>query len=212
MEFLQTAAENDDGALAYLFEESIETFSYRGEKFGIPISKLREEQGLTVEEVPPLTYSPEEFGDMVKRQVTDHDADLVVIDGLKGYRSAIKGASDTVDLRERLHALTRYLVNQNVSVILIDEHHEVTGLTQPTGSSISYLADNLVYEKFRGSDGELQRVVGVLKKRVGDFETTPRKFSISSDGMTVGASLTRLDGVLETASGASRTNEDANED
>jgi circadian clock protein KaiC len=198
-EFLQTAAENGDSPIAYLFEESIELFSYRAQSFDIPVTELREAQKMTVEEIPPLTFSPEEFGDMVKRQVQAEDADLVVIDGLKGYRSSIKGGAETIDLQERLHALTRYLVNQNVTVILIDEHHEVTGLTQPTGSSISYLADNLLYEKFRGSRGEFQRIVGVLKKRVGAFETTPRQFEITSDGLDVGNPLTELDGVLDTA-------------
>lgn len=196
-EFLQTAAINDAGALAYLFEESLETFTHRGESFGIPITQLREDGSLTVEEILPQTRSPEEFARLVKHQVEAQNAKLVVLDGIEGYRTAIKGGEGNVDLRKRFHALTRYLTNKNVTVILIDERHQVTGLPQPTGSNISYLADNLLFQQYLELNGELQRIVGVLKKRVSGFETAPRRFRITADGIEVGEPLTDVHGILD---------------
>jgi circadian clock protein KaiC len=99
-------------------------------------------------------------------------------------------------LRKRLHALTRYLTNMNVTVILLDERHAVTGLPQPTGSNISYLADNLLFQHYLERQGELQRVMGVLKKRVSGFETAPRWFQITADGIKMGDSLTDMHGIL----------------
>lgn len=195
-EFLHTVAVNEGGALAYLFEESLETFTHRGETFGIPITKLRENGGLTVEEILPQTQSPEEFAQLVKQQVETQDANLVVLDGIEGYQAAIKGGGDDVDLHKRLHALTQYLTNMNVTVVLLDERHQVTGLSRPTGSNISYLADNLLFQQYLGREGELQRVIGVLKKRVSDFETTPHRFQITANGIEVGSALTDIRGVL----------------
>jgi len=68
-EFLQTAAANDEEALAYLFEESLETFTHRSETFDIPITRLRETGALTVEEILPQALSPEEFTRLVKSHV-----------------------------------------------------------------------------------------------------------------------------------------------
>lgn len=196
-EFLHTVATNEDGALAYLFEESLNTFTHRGETFGIPLTQLRDDGALTVEEIVPLAFSPEEFAQLVRTQVEDQAAKLVVLDGIEGYRASIKGGEGGVDLRQRLHALTRYLTNMNVTVILIDERHEVTGLPQPTGSNISYLADNLLFQQYIELEGELQRIVGVLKKRVSGFETSPRRFRITSDGIVVDDPLTNVHGILD---------------
>lgn len=196
-EFLHTAAINDTGGLAYLFEESIETFSHRAETFGIPVTELCEEGSLTIEEIRPLAHSPEEFAHLVKTQIDDRSANLVVIDGIEGYSTAIKGNEGGVDLQERLHALTRYLTNMNVTVILIDQRHQVTGLPQPTGSNISYLADNLIFQQYMELDGEIQRIVGVLKKRVSDFKNVPARFEITADGVKVDAPLSNVRGILE---------------
>lgn len=195
-EFLQTAAENGDGALAYLFEESLTTFTHRSEQFGIPVTQLREDGTLSVEPILVLERSPEEFSQLVRKQVEQQEADLVVIDGIQGYKNSIKGGVEDLDLRQRLHALTVYLTNMNVSVILLDQRHEITGLTQPTSMDVSYLADNLVYQQYVEIDGDLQRVAGVLKKRVGGFETVPRRFTITADGIAVGEEMTGYHGIL----------------
>ena len=196
-EFLQTGAANGDTTLAYLFEESIDTFSYRSESFGIPVTQLCDQGTLSIQTIEPLTQSPEEFAHLVKTQVEDENAELVVIDGIEGYKTAIKGGEGEIDLRRKLHALTRYLKSANISVILVDERSEVMGLPQPTSANVSYLADNIVFQNYIEIDGELQRVVGVLKKRIGGFETAPRQFRITADGLEVGDPLTDLHGVLE---------------
>jgi len=196
-EFLHTVATNGEVALAYLFEESLETFTHRSETFGIPITQLRDDSSLIVDAIDPQTLSPEEFAHRVKTHVEEEAAKLVVIDGIEGYKAAIKGGEGTINLRQRLHALTRYLTNMNVTVILIDERHAVTGLPQPTGSNVSYLADNLLFQQYIELEGELQRVVGTLKKRVSGFETTPRRYRITGDGIAVGDPVTDVRGVLE---------------
>lgn len=73
----------------------------------------------------------------------------------------------------------------------------MTGLPQPTGSNVSYLADNLIFQQYLELEGELQRVVGVLKKRVSSFETIPRRFRITADGIEVGEPLTDVQGILD---------------
>src|SRR6056297_75687 len=104
----------DDGgtALGYLFEESIEQFTYRCENLGIPISELREAGQLQLTEVEPLVRSAEEFGQHVVSEVEAHDPAAVFIDGLAGYKLSLQG--DDQRLVRRLHGLTRLLKNRNV--------------------------------------------------------------------------------------------------
>lgn len=193
-EFLQTAAENDGAPLAYLFEESIDTFTYRSETFDIPIRQLCDGDALTVEEIEPLTLSPEEFAQMVTTQVEAQESELVVIDGIDGYRTSIQGDEN---LTRKLHALTRYLKNMNVTVILLDELSDVTGVATPTSSNVSYLADNIMLLKYIEMDGHLRRVASVLKKRVGRFEDQLREYRITDQGIKLGEPLTDVQGILD---------------
>lgn len=196
-QFLANAATQGEPALAYLFEESIETFVHRSETFGHPVSELRDAGSLFVEEIDALSLSPEEFAHQVRTQVQDHGIELVAIDGIAGYRSAIKSGQADVAVRRRLRALIQRLVRTNASVILVDQRREVTGFPEPTSESVSHLADNIVFENYVEDGGELKRVVGVLKKRVGGFETVPRRFEITADGLEVGEPASEMQGVFE---------------
>lgn len=196
-QFLANAAAEGEAALAYLFDESIETFVHRSETFGLPVSDLREAGSLFVEEIDALSLSPEEFAHQVREQVRDYDGELVVIDGIAGYKNAIKGGEEDVALGRRLRALIQRLVRTNASVILVDQRREVTGFPEPTSESVSYLADNIVFENYIEVEGQLQRVVGVLKKRIGGFETVPRRFEITAEGLDVGEPVSGMHGVFE---------------
>ena len=72
----------------------------------------------------------------------------------------------------------------------------MTGTFQASDSHVSYLADNVLFIRYIEVEGEIQKAVGVLKKRFGAFESTLREFSIDSDGIQVGATLSDLRGVL----------------
>lgn len=45
-------------------------------------------------------------------------------------------------------------------------------------------------------DGHLHKAIGILKKRVSDFERTLREFKITKYGIKVGEPLTKLRGIL----------------
>ncbi|GAA0645608.1 ATPase domain-containing protein [Salarchaeum japonicum] len=193
-QFLREAAENGDNPIAYLFEESPETFTYRSEAFDIPVSDLRESGDLYLEPIEPLDLSPEEFARDVQRHVEERDSNVVLIDGVEGYKMSLQGNEGA--LGAKLHALVRYLTNLGVTVLLVDEIKEVTGVPRPTSANVSYVADNIMFLSYVEMGGELRRVMGVLKKRVGDFEHTLREFSISERGIELGEPLHGLQGVL----------------
>jgi circadian clock protein KaiC len=117
-----------------------------------------------------------------------------MIDGIDGYTVALQGQEDQIV--RKLHALSRYLTNMGVSVILVDEVSTVTGEFQPTDTGISYLADNIVFLRHLELDGELRKAMGVLKMRTSDFERTLREFQITEHGITVGEPLAGLRGIL----------------
>jgi len=193
--FVTEAARREERAAVYLFEESRATYTHRADSIGLPVSDLADGDHLTVEQIESLARSPEEFAAMVRDEVERRGAQVVMIDGIAGYRLAIQG--DEQDPVRKLHALCRYLTNVGVTVILVDEVDEMLGSVGPTATGISYLADNIVFMRYAEVDGELRKVVGVLKKRVSDFERTMREFEITDEGVQVGEPLTGLKRILD---------------
>ncbi|RQG90765.1 ATPase domain-containing protein [Natrarchaeobius chitinivorans] len=194
-QFLTQAAERGDSPVAYLFEESPKTFVHRADSIGLSLDRLREEEKLSIEAVEPLALSAEEFAQRVKRRVESNETGIVMIDGVEGYKVALQGEGSK--LGRKLHALIRYLKNENVAVLLLDETDQVTGMPSATSAKISYIADNVVFLNYVETGGELRKGIGVLKKRAGNFERTIREFEITPEGIVVGEPLTGIEGILE---------------
>nr|WP_267899447.1 ATPase domain-containing protein [Halorientalis pallida] len=141
-----------------------------------------------------MAQSAEEFAQRVRREVEENGTEVVMIDGIDGYTLSIQG--EQTALRRKLHALCRYLKNVGVTVILVDEVDGVTGEFQATDAGISYLADNVLFLRYHEINGELRKAIGVLKKRLSDFENALRAFEITGDGVVVGDHLSGHQGVL----------------
>ncbi len=192
-QFAQEAAARGERSVVYLFEEARETFTRRSEAVGIPVEEMVEDGHLRVEETEGLDLSPQEFAARVREEVEDWGAELVMVDGLAGYRITLEKQDEVL---RNVHALGRYLKNMGVTTLLVDETSEVLGEFRATEDNISYIADNIVVLRHLELGGELRKAIGVLKKRTSDYERTLREYAITEDGIRVGEPLTGLRGIL----------------
>lgn len=192
IQFMKEAAARGERGVVYSFEEAGGTILHRCESIGMPLRELTAAGSLSIVEVEPLRFSPGEFALLVRRQVEREGVRIVMIDGIAGYQLTMSGD----DLVAHLHALGRYLQNMGVTVLLVNELDSITGDFQATEAGISYLCDNLVFLRYLELRGELRRAVGVLKKRLSDFDKTLREIEITCDGVIVGVPLAGLRGVL----------------
>ncbi|MBW3628775.1 MAG: AAA family ATPase [Gemmatimonadetes bacterium] len=192
IQFMAEAARRGQRSVVYAFEEQIDTLMHRCDGIGLPVREMMTSGTLSVVEVEPLRFSPGEFALMVRREVEEHDARIVMIDGIAGYELTLAGD----DLVTHLHALGRYLKNMGATVLLMNEVAGITGDFKATEVGISYLCDNLVFLRYLEINGELRKSIGVLKKRLGDFAKTIRQIEITCDGVIVGEPLSGLRGLL----------------
>ncbi|MFC6862503.1 ATPase domain-containing protein [Halomicroarcula sp. GCM10025817] len=196
-QFLQAAADRGHRSLVYLFEELRSDYLYRATELGMNIEEHVEAGILELEEVEALTRSPDEFAAHVREAVEERDVEFIMLDGIVGYRQGLRGDDSAEALSRELHALCRYLKRMGVTVVLVEEVQYVTGEFSPTEHKISYLADNIVFMRYLESGGTLEKAIGVLKKRYGDFERALRLVSIESGtGLTVGNPITGYHGLL----------------
>ncbi len=195
-QLLTAISESDGTVLGYLFEESIEQFTYRCEKLGLPISEFREEGSLHLTAIEPLVQSAEEFGQHVISEAEQYDPDAVLIDGIAGYKISLQG--DDQRLVRRLHGLTRSLKNHDIAVVITDEADALTGVPKATSTNTSYIADTVVFLSYVEIDGDLRRAIGILKKRLGDFDTRFHQFSIvDGSGIEIEGPFDGVHGIMQ---------------
>jgi circadian clock protein KaiC len=192
VQFMREAASRGERSVVYAFEEHRDTLIRRCDNIGMPVMQMLAEGTLSVVQVEPLRFSPAEFALMVRREVEDRGATMIMIDGISGYRLTLAGD----DLVAQLHALGRYLKNMGVTVIFINDIEGITGEFRATEVGVSYLCDNLIFLRYIELDGELRKAIGVLKKRLGDFGRSLREMEITSNGVQVGKPMDGLRGLL----------------
>ena len=193
LQFMKEAAGRGERSVVYTFEEWKETLLNRCQSVNIPVHTMIEQGKLSVVQVEPLHYSPNEFANLVRDEVEQKKVRIVMLDSVSGYRLSVRGE----DLVPHIHALCKYLQNMGVAVILINEVETITGDFRATEVGISYMADNIVFLRYLEMQGELRKVIGVLKKRISDFERTLREYEITRYGIKVGKPLTNVRGILK---------------
>lgn len=193
MQFIVSAAARGERSLLYAFEEDPALIVHRAENLGMRCRALMQRGLLKIVLVEPLRYSADEFAHMVRQDVEQGEARIVMIDSISGYRLALRGE----DLPGHLHALAKYLQRMGAAVLLVNETEHVTGAFRATEAGISFVADNLIFLRYLELQGELRRLIGVLKKRVSGCENTLRELIIEAGGIRVGEPLRGLRGVLQ---------------
>jgi circadian clock protein KaiC len=192
LQFMKEAAGRGERSVVYLFDESQDTLVHRCEALNIPVRAMIDRGTLSIVPIEPLRYSADELARLVRHEVETAGARLVMLDSLSGYQLCIRGD----DLVANLHALCQYLKNMGVTCFLINEVEWITGEFRATELGISHLADNILFLHYMETEGELRKAIGVLKKRMGDFQKTMREIELTRFGIRVGQPLSNLQGIL----------------
>lgn len=193
LQFMKEAAGRGERSAIFVFEEAEETLLHRCEAVNIPARIMRDRGVLSVTAIEPLTYSPDHFAYMVREEVEKYEAKIVMIDSTSGYSLSIRGN----DLVPHIHSLCQYLRNAGVTTILINEIESISGANfQATEIGLSYLADNIIFLRYVEFQGQLRKAIGVLKKRMSDYERYLRAFEVTRYGLKVGEPLKQLRRIL----------------
>ncbi len=191
-QFMKEAATRNERSVVYSFEEEVEIMLTRCDYIGTPAREMIKNNMLYVQKIEPTQYTADEFARLVRRDVEQNNTKVVMIDSTEGYRLSIKGEN----LTEYLHSLIKYLQNMGVVVFLITETKNVIGDFEITEYGISYLADNIIFLRYLEINGELRKAIGVLKKRLSNFEKQLRELEITGEGIKIGKPLSDLRGIL----------------
>jgi len=191
-QFATAAARRGQRAAIFMFDEGPATLLSRCDGLHIDLAAHVASGHINIQQVDPAELSPGEFTHRIRAAVENH-ASIVVIDSLNGYLNAMPGERF---LTVQLHELLMYLGQQGVATILIAAHHGMIGSAMNTPVDASYLADAVILMRYFESAGEVRQAISVVKKRGSRHERTIREFTLTEDGIHVGAPLREFRGIL----------------
>jgi len=151
----------------------------RSNSINIPVREMVERGTLQVQQFRPWSFDAGLFVDQVRKDIQS-GAQIVMIDSISSYEAC----GDSARLRAQLLRVCKHLIEQGITVLLVNELRDITGTFRATEGEISHLADNLVFLRYLEIEGELRKAIGVLKKRAGNFEKSLREFRISKHGIS----------------------------
>lgn len=193
MQYALAAALQGRKVAIYLFDELRELLLDRLVYIGIDLKPVVEDGRMTITQIDPTQKSPGEFAALVRRDVEEGGATLVVIDSLNGYLNAMPHEEF---LAAQLHDLLGYLGNRGVASFLVVAQHGIMGANMATPVDASYLADSIVVFRYFEAKGEMRKAISVAKKRGGSHENSIRELTICEKGIRVGNPLSEFQGVF----------------
>jgi circadian clock protein KaiC len=192
-QFLLEAARRGERSVAYLFDESLDTFLQRARGLGQDLSPHLDAGTILLRRVDSAELTPGEFAGAVRVAVEQEGVSLVAIDSLNGYLHAM---SEEKLLLVHLHELLTYLGQRGVTTLMLMAQHGIVGQQMAAPVDTTYLADTVLLFRFFEATGEVRRAIAMTKRRTGAHERTIRELRLSSAGLEVGEPLSGFQGVL----------------
>ena len=186
------AAKRGEKAAMFVFEESMSSLFHRSTSLGMPLRELADDGQIIVRQVDPAQLQPGEFASLVRDVVEDDGVRVLVIDSLNGYLNAVP---EERFLLLHLHELLSYLGQHGVATVLVFAQHGLVGTMHST-VDVSYLADSVILLRYFEAKGKIRKAVSIVKKRGGRHDTSIRDFTMSDEGLNIGAPLDDFRGIL----------------
>lgn len=188
-QFIDAGLRVGEPGIVAVFEERPEEYAGRAATFGIDLQSSIGAGRLEVIYLRPLDLSVDEMMQEILDAVTRTGAKRLVIDSLAGFELALAPPFRT-DFRESLYRMIFALTGIGITIVSTLEMEE-TFLGFPFSTySISFLTDDIVRMRYVEIDGQLRKIITVVKMRGSQHSTDIREYSITPQGIVIGNRLT----------------------
>lgn len=127
--------------------------------------------------------------------IREKNAKRVVIDSLSGFELALSSIFRD-NFRESLYRLIAVLTGMGATVLMTAELEDRYTVLQFSSYGNAFLADAIIMQRYVELDGQMKRVVSVVKVRGSDHSKDVRFFNIDQGTISVGRRLSGYSGIL----------------
>ncbi len=186
--FIVEGIRQGEPGIVAMFEERPEEYANRALSFGLDLVTPQKEGKLKLLYIRPLDLSVDETVREIIDAVQAMGAKRLVIDSLAGFEMALAPSFRT-DFRESLYRMIGALTRTGVTILSTVEVQETfTGFTLST-YAISFLSDDILRLRFVSINGQLRKMMVVIKMRRSAHSIDMREFVITTEGLVIGERL-----------------------
>jgi circadian clock protein KaiC len=194
-QFMVAGLTNGETGVIAVFEEYPEEYLARADARSPEIGKMIKTGRLELIYLRPLDLSVDEALAAILEAVERLGAKRVVIDSLSGFEVAL-APTFREDFRESLYRLVGTLTAAGVTVFMTAEVVEGFADVRFTSEKISFITDEIIIQRYIEIEGELRRVMAVIKMRGSDHSHEIRTYEVTAKGVVVGGALKEYDGII----------------
>ena len=183
-QFIAEGIRKNEPVVVAVFEEYPEEYLARARARNQQLQGSEEQGALRIIYLRPLDLSVDEMLSEILDAVKTIGAERVVIDSLSGFEIALAPAFRE-DFRESLYRLIGALTATGVTVFMTAETTTDSGLGWVSTERISFITDDVVIQRVIEIDGELRKVLAVLKMRGSAHSHALHTYDVNEKGAAV---------------------------
>jgi circadian clock protein KaiC len=195
-QFIAEGVRQGEPGIVAVFEERPEAYAERATSLGLDLETPQKDGKLTILYLRPLDLSVDETMQSILDAVQKIGAKRLVIDSLAGFEMALSPGF-RADFRESLYRMIFALTGIGVTILSTVEVDESFTEFPFSTYSISFLCDDILRLRYVSIDGQLRKIMVVIKMRGGNHAKDIREYEITSTGVVLlGKRLTEYQGLI----------------
>jgi circadian clock protein KaiC len=194
-QFIAAGLAVGEPAVIAVFEEHPKEFLAHAKNRGPELEAMIHKGLLEVIYLRPLDLSVDEALLEIQAAVERTHAQRLVIDSLSGFELAL-APTFRVDFRESLYRMVGALTGSGVTVLMTVEVAESFIDLRFSADLISFLSDDVIFQRYVEIEGRMNKVMTVIKMRGSEHSKDLRLYDVTAGGLVVGATLYDYRGIV----------------
>ena len=183
-QFIAEGLRRGEPGIIAVFEERPHGYTDRAASFGLDLKTPQEKGKLEILYLRPLDLSVDETMQELLEAIVRVGAKRLAIDSLVGFEMAL-APGFRADFRESLYRMIGALTGGGVTILSTVEVEDTFTAMPFSHYAISFLTDDIIRLRYVEIDGQLRKVLVVVKMRGGNHSKDIREYVITDKGVVV---------------------------
>jgi circadian clock protein KaiC len=195
IQFIAEGVKQGEPGVMALFEETTPKYLDQAKGFGFDLEKMVGDGKLEIVYIRPLDLSVDETLYAIQAAVERVEAKRVVMDSISGLQAALAPTFEQ-DFRESLYRLLGAMTGVGITVLMTVELTENYNELRFTPHIVSFLTHDIVLQRYVEMEGQLRRMLTVVKTRGRKHSSDLRAYEVTGKGIVVGEVLRQYRGLI----------------
>ena len=183
-QFIAEGLRHGEPGIIAVFEERPESYTERAASFGLDLQSPQDQGKLEILYLRPLDLSVDETMQELLEAIQRVGAKRLAIDSLVGFETAL-APGFRPDFRESLYRMIGALTGARITILSTVEVEDTFAAMPFSNYAISFVTDDLIRLRYVEIEGQLRKVMVVIKMRRSNHSKDIREYVITDQGVVI---------------------------